>query len=163
MNFDSLESLSATLLDLNTVMTSAVESLTAIPQLPYQFTKELLFGKDYKFPTINEVEVPEGVTLEGMTAKISEVETNYQKTLIDTITNPHEYNVVAPDNHLSILAELSGDNTYVVTEEKLKGYVEYLEVVQSIDINSITKDNAVDMINKLGYFYLNTINKKTVK
>jgi hypothetical protein len=163
MDFSSLDSLSATLLDLNTVMTSAVESLTAIPQLPYQFTKELLFGKDYKFPTIQEVEVPEGITPEGMAEKISQIEMNYQKTLIDTITNPEDYNVVAPDNHLSILAELSGNNTYVVTEEKLKGYIEYLELVQSIDISSITKDNAVDMINKLGYFYLNTINTKTVK
>ena len=163
MDFSSLDSLSATLLDLITVMTSAVESLTAIPQLPYQFTKELLFGKDYKFPTIQEVEVPEGITPEGMAEKISQIEMNYQKTLIDTITNPEDFNVVAPDNHLSILAELSGNNTYVVTEEKLKGYIEYLELVQSIDISSITKDNAVDMINKLGYFYLNTINTKTVK
>lgn len=163
MNFDSLESLSATLLDLNTVMTSAVESLTAIPQLPYQFTKELLFGKDYKFPTIDDIKVPEGITPEGMAAKIAEIETNYQKTLIDTITNSQDYNVVAPDNHLSILAELSGDNTYVVTEEKFKGYIEYLEMVQSIDMDSITQENAVDMINKLGYFYLSTINKKTIK
>ena len=162
MNFDSLESLSATLLDHNTVMTSAVESLTAIPQLPYQFTKELLFGKDYKFPTINDIEVPEGVTSEGMVAKISEIETNYQKTLIDTITNPQDYNVVAPDNHLSILAELSGDNTYVVTQDKFKSYIEYLEVVQSIDLDSVTQENAVEMINKLGYCYLNCINKKTV-
>lgn len=163
MNFDSLESLSATLLDLNSVMTSAVDSLSSIPQLPYQFTKELLFGKDYKFPTINDIEVPKGITPEGMAAKIAEIETNYQKTLIDTITNPQDYNVVAPDKHLSILAELSGDNTYVVTEEKFKGYIEYLEMVQAIDIDSITQDNAVDMINKLGYFYLNIINKKTVK
>ena len=162
MNFDSLESLSATLLDLNSVMTSAVDSLSSIPQLPYQFTKELLFGKDYKFPTINDIEVPEGITPEGMAAKISEIETNYQKTLIDTITNPQDYNVQAPDNHLSILAELSGDNTYVVTQDKFKGYIEYLEVVQSINLDSITQENAVDMINKLGYCYLNCINKKTV-
>lgn len=163
MNFDSLESLSATLLDLNSVMVSAVDSLSSIPQLPYQFTKEILFGKDYKFPTIDDVQVPEGITPEGMAAKISEIETNYQKILIDTITNPQDYNVVAPDNHLSILAELSGDNTYIVTEEKFKGYIEYLEMVQSINLDSITQDNAVDMINKLGYFYLNTINKKTVR
>lgn len=162
MNFDSLESLSATLLDLNSVMTSAVDSLSSIPQLPYQFTKELLFGKDYKFPTINDIEVPEGITPEGMAAKISEIETNYQKTLIDTITNPQDYNVQAPDNHLSILAELSGDNTYVVTQDKFKGYIEYLEVVQSINLDSVTQENAVDMINKLGYCYLNCINKKTV-
>lgn len=163
MNFDSLESLSATLLDLNSVMVSAVDSLSSIPQLPYQFTKEILFGKDYKFPTIDDVQVPEGITPEGMAAKISEIETNYQKILIDTITNPQDYNVVAPDNHLSILAELSGDNTYVVTEEKFKGYIEYLEMVQSINLDSITQDNAVDTINRLGYFYLNTINKKTVR
>ena len=163
MTSDSLESLSSALLELNTVMTSAVESLSSFPQLPYQFTKELLFGKDYKFPTVDNVEIPEGVTSEGMAAKIADVETNYQKVLIDSITNPQEYNIVAPDSSLSILAELSGNNTYVVTEEKLKGYIEYIEMIQAIDINSITPDNAVTIINKLGYFYLNTINKKTVR
>ena len=162
MDFNSLDSLSATLMDINAVMLSAVDSLSSIPQIPYQFTKELLFGKDYKFPTLDDIEVPEGITPEGMAAKIAEIETSYQKTLIDTITNPQDYNVQAPDNHLSILAELSGDNTYIVTQEKFKGYIEYLEVVQSIDIDSITQENAVDMINKLGYFYINCLNKKTI-
>jgi hypothetical protein len=163
MNLSALTSLSATLLDLNTVMTSAVEGLSSLPQLPYQFAKELLFEKDHKFPTIDEVEIPEGVTPEGMAAMITEIETNYQKTLIDTITNPQDYNIQTPDNHLSILAELSGDNTYTVTQEKFKNYIEYLEMVQSINIDSITKDNAVEMINKLGYYYLNMLNKKTIK
>lgn len=162
MNHEALGALSATLLDLNTVMTSAVDSLTAISQLPYQFTKDVLFGADYEFPTIHDIQVPAGVTQEGMIAKLTDMETNYQKALIDTITNPESYNVQAPDNHLSILAELSGDNTYVVTQDKFKGYIEYLEVVQSIDYDSITQDNAVELINKLGYCYLNCINKKTV-
>jgi hypothetical protein len=162
MNFEQYGELSATLLDLNTVMTSAVNSLTAVSQLPYQFTKDILFGIDYKFPTIDDIEVPEGVTQEGMIAKLTEVETNYQKTLIDTITNPESYNIQSPDNHLSILAELSGGSTYVVTQDKFKNYIEYLEVVQSIQYDSITQENAVDMINKLGYCYLNCINKKTI-
>lgn len=163
MNHETLGALSASLLDFNTVMTSTVESLSAVSQLPYQFTKDVLFGTDYKFPTIDDIEVPEGVTQEGMIAKLAEVENNYQKTLIDTITNPESYNVQAPDNHLSILAELSGENTYVVTQDKFKGYIEYLEIVKSINYDSITQENAVDLINKLGYSYLNTINKKTVK
>lgn len=163
MNFSSLDSLSGALLDLSTVMTSAIESLSSLPQLPYQFTKKLMFGKDYKFPTIDDIEVPEGVTPEGMAAKIEEIETNYQKTLIDSITNPQDYNILAPDKHLSILAELSGDNTYVVTQEKFKNYIEYLEMVQAIDIDSITQDNAVEKIDKLTYFYVNMLNKKTVK
>jgi hypothetical protein len=163
MDVNSLNALSGTLLDLSTVMTSAIDSLSGLPQLPYQFTKELLFGKDYKFPTVEEVEIPQGVTPEGMVAKITEIETNYQKTLIDTITNPEDYNIQAPDNHLSILAELSGDNTYVVTPEKFKNYIEYLEMVQAIDIDSITQDNAVEKIDKLTYFYVNMLNKKTVK
>lgn len=163
MNHSALEALSATLFDLNTVMTSAIEGLSSLPQLPYQFTKELLFGKDYDFPTVDSVEVPEGVTPEGMAEMIAEIENNYQKTLIDAITNPQDYNVIAPDNHLSILAELSGDNTYVVTEEKFKNYIEYIEMVKSIDIDSITQENAATMISKLGYFYVNMLNRKTVK
>lgn len=163
MNYESLNALSSTLWDINSVMMSAVECLSAVPQLPYQFTKEMLFGKDYKFPTVDEVEVPESITCEGMAAKIAEIETNYQKVLIDTITNPQEYNVLAPDNHLSILAELSGENTYIVTQEKFKNYFEYLEMVQAIDIDEITEDNAPEMIRKLGYYYLNMLNKKTIK
>lgn len=165
MNLASLCELSGSLCDFNTVLTSAVDCLTALPQHPYLFTKELLFGKDYKFPTVDDVEIPEGITTEGMIEKITEFETSYQKTLIDSMTNPQEYDIRLPDNHLSFLAELSGEDTktYIVTQDKLKNYIEYIEMVKAVDINSITPDNATTIINKLGYYYINMVNKKTVK
>lgn len=162
MDFEQYGELSAVMLDMTTALTSALEQLSSIPQHPYHATKEILFGKDYKFPTIEDVEVPEQITTEGMIAKLAQIEENYQTTLIDTIVNPEEYNIQTPSNHLSILAELSGDNTYVVTEDKYKNYIEFLELTQSIDINSVTPENSIEMIRKLGYFYTNCLNKKTV-
>ena len=163
MNFEQYGELSAVMFDMTIALNSAINQLSSIPQHPYYATKEILFGKDHKFPILDDVDVPEQITTEGMIAKLVQIEENYQTTLIDTITNPDDYNIQAPSKHLSILAELSGDDTYVVTEDRYKNYIEFLELTQSIDINSVTPDNSVEMIRKLGYFYTNCLNKKTIK
>ena len=53
---------------------------------------------------------------------------------IDSIINPESYNIIDNDNQVSILSELSGENTYVVTEQKLKNYFEYLELIYSVKL-----------------------------
>jgi hypothetical protein len=148
---------------LSAVMLSAAEQLSATPINPYQALKAQLFPSDYKFPTIDDVQVPESVTIEGMIAKIQEIETNYQKNLIETQINSDKYTVHEPDGYLSILAECSGDNCFVVTEEKQKGYIEYLELIRSTDIDSVNQDNCREIAKKLGYFYLTKVGKATVR
>jgi hypothetical protein len=147
---------------LSAVMLSAARQLSATPINPYQALKTQLFPPDYKFPTIDDVEVPEWVTLDGMISKIQEIETTYQKNLIETQVNADKYIVQEPDGYLSILAECSGDNCFVVTEEKQKNYIEYLELINSTDIDSVNQDNCREIAKKLGYFYITRVGRKTI-
>lgn len=147
---------------LSGAMLSAAQLLSATPINPYQALKAQLFPPDYKFPTIDDVEVPEWVTLDGMISKIQEIETTYQKNLIETQVNADKYAVHEPDGYLSILAECSGDNCFVVTEEKQKNYIEYLELINSTDIDSVNQDNCREIAKKLGYFYITRVGRKTV-
>jgi hypothetical protein len=97
-----------------------------------------------------------------MISKIQEIETTYQKNLIETQVNADKYTVHEPDSYLSILAECSGDNCFVVTEEKQKNYIEYLELINSTDIDSVNQDNCREIAKKLGYFYITRVGRKTV-
>jgi hypothetical protein len=162
---EALSAVSTLISEISTAVLSAQQQLSAIAPTPYEATKLALFGKDYKFPTINDVQVPEEITVDGLVNKITEIENNYQKVLLDVTINPNDYtidNFSDPDNNISILAELSGENTYVVTEQKYKNYIEYLELVGSIDYDSINKENSRDLIKKLGYYYITAMTKKTV-
>lgn len=162
---EALSAVSCLVAEISTAVLSAQQQLSAIAPTPYEATKLALFGKDYKFPTIDEVVVPEEITVDGLISKITEIENNYQRALIDVTVNPEHYtidNFSDPNNNISILAELSGENTYVVTEQKYKNFIEYLELVGSVDYDSINQDNSRDIIKKLGYYYVTAMTKKTV-
>lgn len=150
------------LLRASMALTSALAQLTAIPGHPYEATKLMLFGEDYEFPALSSVEIPEGITTEGMIAKLTEIESNYQTAFLDTVMNPQDYKIIEPNNILTPLAELSGKNTYVVTEQKYKNYIEFLEMIRQLDYYSINKDNSYDLTQKIGYACLTMAGTKTV-
>lgn len=162
---EALSAVTSLMAEISTAVLSAQQQLSAIATTPYEATKLALFGKDYSFPTIDSIEVPEEITVDGLINKITDIENNYQKMLIDVTVNPDSYivdNFSDPDNNISILAELSGDCKYVVTEQKYKNFIEYLELVDSVDYDSINTENCNDIIKKLGYFYVTAVSKKTV-
>lgn len=161
-DFSTLPSLSATIAEFDTTLETLTKQLTALHVTPHEIHKKMLFDEGHKFPTLDDIEVPENITTEGMIAAINELEKNHQKVSIDSTINPSKYNIIDPDNEVSILAELSGDNTFLVTEKKFKDYVEYTELVRSIDIGSVTSENCHDIIRKLGYFYVKTVSQNTV-
>jgi hypothetical protein len=159
--------LSATINNLTLSLSTVNQGLSSIPSNPYLATKFMLFGKDYKFPTIDDVHVPEEITTEGLIAKLEEIQKQYQCRVIDCLANPSDYhlNLTNPTeaaNRLSILAELSGENTYVVTQDKFKNYIEFLEIVESIDDSQMTEETCNDTIKKIGYYYTNLLAKKTI-
>ena len=161
-NLSAIPGLSAAIVEFDNALETLSTQLTSLYLTPHEIHKKVFFEEGYKFPTINDIEVPENITTEGLIGAIDEVEKVHQKVAIDSIINPGKYNVIDPDNEISILAELSGDNTFLVTEKKFKNYVEYTELVQSIDIGSVTPENCNDIIRKLGYFYVKTVSQKTV-
>lgn len=164
MEFDysTLPSLSTAIAEFDNVLETLSSQLTALHVNPHEIHKKMLFNEDHKFPSIEEIEVPENITTEGLINAIDDLEKTHQKVVIDSTINPEKYNIIDPDNEVSILAELSGDNTFLVTDKKFKDYVEYTELVRSIDIGSVTPENCHDIIRKLGYFYVKTMTQKTV-
>lgn len=161
-DFSTLPSLSAAIAEFDVALETLSNQLTSLYLSPHEIHKKMLFEKDHKFPTLNDIEVPENITTDGLINAIDELEKSHQKAVIDSTINPGKYNIIDPDNEISILAELSGDNTFLVTEKKFKDYVEYIELINSVDIDSITPENCNDIIRKLGYFYVKTVCQKTV-
>jgi len=165
----SLTALSAIMADMSMIMASAyaqMAELSGLALTPYEATKLSLFGKDYEFPTIDDIKVPEEITTSGLIKKITEIQDNYQCVLLDNIVNPQDYVCVSMGDNLCMLSELSAQDenkkTYVVTEDKYKSYIEYLEVIQQIDLGSINQQNCNEIIRKLGYAFVNTYSKKTI-
>jgi hypothetical protein len=162
MDFSTLPELSGAIQQLAESFDTLSDQLSALYLTPHEIYKKMLFEEGYKFPTLDDIEVPGLVTTEGLINAIDDLQKNHQKVVLDTLANPDKYNITDNDKEVSILAELSGDNTFVVTEQKFKNHVEYNELIQSIDINSVTSENCYDIIRKLGYFYVKTITQKTV-
>ena len=159
---DSLSAISTIMAEISSSISTAQQQISAIPFHPYEAAKAMLFENDYKFPTIEDIVVPEEITPEGLVDKITQMQKQYQNVLIDYISNPSLYTVEGFSNHLSPLAELSGANTFVVTPEKYKEYIKFLEVLQSINLNDITKDSSKETIKKIGYSLVSCLNRKTI-
>jgi len=162
MDFSTLPELSGAIEQLAESFDTLSNQLSTLSLTPHEIYKKMLFEEEHKFPTLDDIEVPKLVTTEGLINAIDELEKNHQKAVLDSLANPDKYNIIDNDKEISILAELSGDNTFIVTEEKFKNHVEYNELIQSIDINSVTPENCHDIIRKLGYFYIKSVTQKTV-
>jgi hypothetical protein len=162
MDLSTLPELSGALQQLADSFNTLDEQLSALSFTPHEIYKKMLFEEGHKFPTLDDIEVPESVTTEGLIGAIDELEKSHQKVVLDALVNPDKYNIIDNNKEISILAELSGNNTFVVTEEKFKNHVVYNDLIQSIDINSVTPENCHDIIRKLGYFYVKSVTQKTV-
>lgn len=154
--------LSYTLFHLSSSIQAFSDTLTSIPQHPYDATKALYFPVDYKFPTVCDVTVPEDVCLNTIIKGFDMVHHRYQEKILDYLSCPSEYDLTDAGNQFTILAEQLSDKKYIVTEDKYRMYIETLELIQSIDIRSINEDNCVDLIHKVCFTVLNALQKKTI-
>lgn len=141
---------------------SSVQGLSTADIHPWEALKMTLFEPDYKFPTINDITIPEDVTPESIKAKIKEYELAYRSRIIDCISNREKYTFLGIFDQVSVLSEASGTNCFAVTEDRLKSYVETVETIRSIDPESITEENYVEYISKINYCIANMLAKRTI-
>ena len=163
--YSPYEQLTAFMADMSTALLSAQAVLSAIPASPYEHTKLMLFGTDYEFPTISDVEVPQGITVDGMIKKLDKVQEQHQDMMIDYITNPTCYTTIGHSDYLTPISELSaGDNgsAFVLTDDKYKSFIEHLEICSSLKDVKITEDNCKELITKIGYSLVKTLNTRTI-
>lgn len=129
---------------------------------PWDALKMTLFEPDYKFPTIDDVVIPEEVTPITIKEKIKEHEMAYRSRIFDCITNRDKYSFVGPFDQVSIISEPSGSDCFAVTQDKLKDYIETVETLRSIDPESINEDNYLDYITKINYSVARLLTRKTI-
>lgn len=139
-----------------------IQSLSTEAIHPYDLVKMSLFGPEYKFPTIDDIEVPEEVTTQSIVDKLKQQEKTYRSNLLDYMHNKETFDVTGFHDHVSILSELSGEKNFVVTEKRFKNYIEALEIITSIDRESINEENYSDYYKKIGYCLTKVLSQKTV-
>lgn len=129
---------------------------------PWDALKMSLFEPDHKFPTINDISVPEEITLECCKDKLDEHLRLYKSRMVDFLANEDKYTVLGPFEKVSVLSECSGTNCFAVTKDRYKNYIEAVETFRSIDPESITEENCDEYILKMNYCLIKMLSRKTI-
>jgi hypothetical protein len=133
---------------------TAFRALSAVPKHPYDFLKYKLFGPDYKdhqFKNINDIPMPENLTLTDAYAEHLKTNKTIQTTLMHNLTC---------DNHLRgdlLTTFISGDKI-VPNTDKQKQQVEFVEMVKQMDLTNITPDKAHEYVLKITSEYFKMYN-----
>ena len=159
-NTTDLTSLSAVIQGTESALLSARAALSSIPQHPYDIMKLTYFDKDHVFPTIDEIEVPANVSIETMQKGFEQVIGEYQDRVIKEITeNNTPLTEIEP---YSMLSELSSNGKWVTVPEKYRKYIEFFEVMRSVNVKTLTSaDIARDIGRKFSYMMLQALTYKS--
>lgn len=157
-----LTSLSSILNYTESALLSARAAISAVSMHPYDIMKVTYCGKDYKFPTIDEIEVPESVSADTITKGIETLLDQHQEKVLKEIaenstplTNFESY---------SMLSELSSNGKWVTTPEKYRKYIEFFEVLKSVNVATLTSaDVAREVAHKFSYILLQALSQKTMQ
>ena len=152
--------------DLNTVINALSSSIATFADTlstaymhPYDAAAAELFDKDHVFPTVEDIVVPDVINTETIIKGLEAIGSQHQTHILEYLNDTSKYDVTHCNNQVTLLSELSTDNKFVTTLERKQKYHETLEVIQNIDITSINENNCKDIIQKLGYKFLNIFQK----
>lgn len=123
---------------------SALQELSAIPIHPYDRLKYDLFGKDYEFKTIKDLETPNDFCPHSYFCELTSIS---EKTNQITLCALSSVSQTAPS--------LFETNT-IVDQEHLKKNLEFVEVVKTITIEDI-QTQPYELMQKLTSFYIKNL------
>lgn len=129
----------STLTNLNIL--SAIKELSAVPSHPYERLKYNLFGKDYSFPTIENIEIPTDFDPGTYLCQLTAISDKTNQMGLCALSSM--------DNFTPTLFE----TPTIVDQDFLKRNLEFVEVVKSININDI-QTKPVELMQKLTSFYI---------
>jgi hypothetical protein len=158
----SIELLSAFNSQIQDLSQTLLQGLSADPIHPYDLIKLSLFGSDYKFPTIDEIEVPEEVTPQSIVDNLKGHEKQYRQNLLEYVHNREDYQLTGFHDHITMLSEPSGEKCFTVTEKRFKNYIEAVEILVNINREDINELNYMDYYKKIGYCLTKILTQKTV-
>lgn len=138
-NFSNIQQLSA--LISNTELLSAIMSLSGMPIHPYEQAKCKYFDKDYKFPDIKDIPVPDDFCPYTYMHKLTCMG---EQTINDCLSALSTVNLTAQS--------LFEDAT-ILDPKTVKHNIEFTELVKTISIDDI-KAKPMELIQKLTSFYV---------
>lgn len=122
-------------------------SLSAIPIHPYERIKYEYFGPDYTFKTLDDLEEPEDIPVQECINALKEKNKDLMSTTFHNLTCCEE------EKCMTAFSYTSGD-CVVPDYEKQKNYIEYIEIVKSIPLDSINADNYLSIAKKIiGHYF----------
>jgi hypothetical protein len=151
MNYDLgllLQQLSATLqqrfddITLTDIL-SSLQSLSGLPIHPYERLKYDMFGKDYTFKTINDIEAPTDFNTETYTQQLTSIT---QQTHEMSLSGLSAYNAAVQTGTLT--AEMP-----LLPPETIRHNLEFVEIVKSLTLEDV-QTKPVEIAQKLTSFYI---------
>jgi hypothetical protein len=117
-------------------------SLSSIPIHPYERLKYDYFGTDYTFKTLDDLEEPEDIPFEKCIDVLKEKNKDLMSTSFHNLTCCDEEKCMTAFSYTSC-------DCILPDHEKQKNYIEYVEIVRSIPLDSINADNYLSIAKKL--------------
>lgn len=125
----------------NSNLLSAIRQLSAVPVHPYERVKHDLFGKDYIFKTVNDIEQPTDFCPNTYLCQLTGIS---QKT-----EQMSQYALLSVENIKPNLLETSIN----LEPEFLKKNIEFVEIIKTIDLKDI-QTKPQELVQKLTSFYI---------
>jgi len=133
-----------------TELETLIDSLSTASVTPYQRILQEHFEPEHKFKTIDDIPEPEAVPTEQCANYIQAKNKQLQDTMFHNLTCCDEHKITTPYTTIE-------NNIPVVDLEKQKKYLEFIEIVRNIPINSITPENCETITKKIVAQYINVI------
>ncbi len=126
----------------NSDLLSALQQLSAVPVHPYERVKYDLFGKDYNFKTINDLEQPKDFCPNTYLCQLTSISQKTEQMSLCALSGIQD---VKPSLLESSINLESGF---------LKNNIEFIEIVKTIDLKDI-QTKPQELVQKLTSFYIN--------
>ena len=132
--------------NLNISAATLLSAFDAIPAHPYEKLKFEHFDKDHKFPTLDDITVPEDFCTHTCLCTLTSIDDQHA---VDHQGHYDNLDLHETHEHLgNAFATFDGEK-FDVNKDKLKKYIEFHELALSIDPNTINESNCNEIAQKL--------------
>lgn len=125
----------------NSDLLSAIRQLSALPVHPYERVKHDLFGKDYNFKTINDLDQPKDFCPNTYLCQLTGISQKTEQMSLCALSGIQD---IKPN-----LLETSVN----IEPNFLKKNIEFVEIVKTIDLKDI-QTKPLELVQKLTSFYI---------
>lgn len=131
---------------------SSLQSLSGVPVHPYEQAKYKYFGKDFHFPTINEIPFPVDFNYNTYTRELSSIfdHTNLVALSALSALGDSIQNLQSTDG---VLSRADIENVIITDENIIKNNIKFTEAVKSISLSDI-ETKPIETAQKLLSYYV---------